>query len=135
MTSKFNHKIIEELYENEEYSGREEAYSTKVSFSGKVTDITLIDAIASRFDTTRTSILSSLIGTAALEMYWSLSEEDRRSISSAADLETTRILTKKGIIQTVVGLGLEQGESSNEDRTWRGYSDLIDEQGLKDADS
>jgi hypothetical protein len=55
-------------------------------------------------------------------MYFGLSAKDRAIISESADLETTNVLTKKGITQTTVGYGLPQGEQTDEDMTWRGYN-------------
>lgn len=118
----FSRNMVEEFYQDESSDSQHEAFNMKITVSGEISDITMLDAIAARFNTTRTAIVSDLIHNSVLEMYFGLSAKDRAIISESADLETTNVLTKKGITQTTVGYGLPQGEQTDEDMTWRGYN-------------
>ena len=129
----FKHKLIEEFYNDEDYEDQVVSQTTKVSFSGKITDIALIDAVAARFGKTRTAILSDLINTTALQMFISLRDEDRLAISKDADLASTAMLEKKGITQTYAGVGLEDGKTSTtEDMTWRSLGAMYRDREVKD---
>ena len=130
-------RIIEDFYDNEESDSLHEAFNMKFTASGQVPDITMLDAIAARFNTTRTSLVSEILHSAVLEMYFGLTLKDKESLSYVADLETTKIYDKKGISQETAGCGLPQGESTNDDMSWRGYYAAIlnSEEDKKDADA
>lgn len=114
-------QLIEDFYSDEENESHQEAFSMKITVSGQVSDVSLIDAVAARFNTTRSAIVSDILHDSAREMWFALSESDKESISYGADLETTKVLDKKGVTLTTVGFGLDKGEVASDDRTWRGY--------------
>lgn len=117
--------MVEELYRELNHLGQREAENMKVSFSTKVTDITMLDAIASHFEQTRTSIISELLSSIVLEMYFALNMEDKEKLSEIADKETTAIYDKKGITQFYSGVGLERGETTAEDMNWRSFTSMV----------
>lgn len=137
MTS-LSRRMIEDFYGQEEDGSRNEAFSMKFTASGQISDISMLDAIAARFGTTRAGIVSELLHNCVLEMYFGLSLKDKEDLSTVADLETTKVYEKKGITQTTVGLGLPDGESTSEDLSWRGYYAAIksqEEKGAENADA
>jgi hypothetical protein len=130
-------RMVEDFYLNEEDGSYYEAFNMKFTASGTVSDITMLDAIAARFNTTRSALVSEILHDSVLEMYFGLNIEDKKNLSSSADLETTKILDKKGVKQESAGFGLEQGEVSNDDMSWRGYYAAIlkSEEDKKNADA
>jgi predicted Zn-dependent peptidase len=125
MEKTFAGNIINEFYDDEGNEDYFEALNMKITVSGKVSDVTMLDAIAARFGTTRSSLVSDLIHNSVLEMYFVLSKEDKEKLSLTSDLETSRFLTKKGITQSYVGMGLDGKESTDEDMTWRRFNAII----------
>jgi hypothetical protein len=126
-------QLIQNYYDDEDNESFNDAKTHKFTASAQVSDFTMLDAIASRFNTSRSALVSEILHENVLEMYMTLNKKDREHLSSIADLETTAILDKKGITQKTAGFDLPQGEVSTEDRTWRGYSSLI--QRSKDSDN
>jgi hypothetical protein len=136
MTS-YSRKMVEEFYLDEADGSTSEAFSMKFTASGLISDITMLDAIAARFNTTRAALVSEILHNSVLEMYFGLTLKDKEALSYGADLETTKILDKKGISQETAGLGLARGETTTEDMNWRGYYSAIlkAEEDKKDADA
>jgi hypothetical protein len=136
MTS-YSRRIVQDFYSDEENGAHHEVFNMKFTAAGSISDITMLDAIAARFNTTRSALVSEILHGSVLEMYFALSLKDKELLSRDADLETTRILTKKGVTQEYSGAGLARGETTNEDMNWRGYyaSILKSEEDKKDADA
>ena len=136
MTS-YSRRIVQDFYSDEENGAEHEAFNMKFTAAGSISDITMLDAIAARFNTTRSALVSEILHGSVLEMYFALSLKDKEALSYRADLETTKILDKKGISQETVGLGLSQGESTTDDMSWRGYYAAIlkAEEDKKNADA
>lgn len=129
-------RMIEEFYNDMDYDSKKEALSMKLSVSSKASDVTMLDAIAKNFGRTRTEIVSELLNTIVLEMVFSLTPEDQEKLSEIADKETTAYYTKRGVTQTYCGVGLEKGEKTNEDMSWRSFNALIKQKkDEKNADS
>jgi hypothetical protein len=126
MKMTFKSDTIQNLYDDEDHKSLNEAKSHKFTATARVSDFTMLDAIASRFGVSRASLVSDIIEKNILEMYFTLTDKDREKLSIEADLNTTSILEKNGVTTKVAGFDLPQGESSTEDRTWRGYSAIID---------
>jgi hypothetical protein len=136
MTS-YSRRIVQDFYSDEENGAEHEAFNMKFTAAGSISDITMLDAIAARFNTTRSALVSEILHGSVLEMYFALSLKDKEALSYRADLETTKILDKKGISQETVGFGLPQGESTTDDMSWRGYYAAIlkAEEDKKNADA
>jgi hypothetical protein len=136
MTS-YSRRIVQDFYSDEENGAEHEAFNMKFTAAGTISDVTMLDAIAARFNTTRSALVSEILHGSVLEMYFALSLKDKELLSRDADLETTRILTKKGVTQEYTGAGLPRGETTNEDMNWRGYYAAIlkSEEDKKDADA
>lgn len=111
--------LIKDFYQDENDPQNTGVFDMKITVSGVISDITMLDAIAARFGTTRSAMVANLISNSVHEMYLTLDDKDRAELSKIADLETTAIYDKKGIEQISVGLGIAQGESTKEDIRWR----------------
>lgn len=133
----YSQRIVQDFYSDEENGAEHEAFNMKFTAAGSISDITMLDAIAARFNTTRSALVSEILHGSVLEMYFALSLKDKEALSYSADLETTKILDKKGISQETFGSGLPQGESTTDDMSWRGYYAAIlkAEEDKKDADA
>lgn len=121
----YTKKMIEIFYMTLGNEEEHESMTMKISTAANISDVTMIDAIAAKFGTTRTSIVSDILHNAVSEMYAALTLEDKTVLSEVADLETTRILTKNGVTMEYVGMGIPKGEVSNQDHTWRTSVALI----------
>lgn len=118
-------RMISEFYDDMDHDSKKEAFSMKISVSGQVSDVSMLDAIASHFGQTRTSIVADLLHNSVLEMYFALTLEDKQALSLVADTETSNQYAKKGITQTYCGVGLDQGETTDKDMTWRSYTAMV----------
>ena len=129
--------LIKNFYQDENDPQNSGVFDMKITVSGVISDITMLDAIAARFGTTRSAMVSDLISNSVHEMYLTLDDKDRAELSKIADLETTSIYDKKGIDQVSVGLGVPSGESTKEDIRWRTNDAAIRkyQEDEKDADS
>jgi hypothetical protein len=113
--------MVEDFYYEEQEGSQSETFNMKFTASGSISDITMLDAIASRFNTTRAALVSEILHSSVLEMYFGLTLKDKEALSLSADLETTKILDKKGITQQTICDGLPKGESTTDDMSWRSY--------------
>ena len=111
--------LIKDFYQDENDPQNTGVFDMKITVSGVISDITMLDAIAARFGTTRSAMVSNLISNSVHEMYLTLDDKDRAELSKVADLETTAIYDKRGIEQTTVGLGSPDGKPTKEDIRWR----------------
>ncbi|MCP4058785.1 MAG: hypothetical protein GY738_16020 [Pseudoalteromonas sp.] len=110
-------KVIKELYDLEQSETIHEIQSSKITVKVPVTTAALFNAVAARFETSRFNLVEPILIDAAQEMFNSLSDEDKKTVSEAADSEVTELLYKSGKIKSkTVGLA---GNFENECSHWR----------------
>lgn len=111
--------MIENFYEFDNDDSYREACQMKMTASIEINTVSMIDAIAQRFGTTRTAIVSDVLSNAALEMFHALSDVDKKEIARKADVDATALLKKNGVeITRQAGVGITE-ENQHESHHWR----------------
>ena len=132
----YSRRMIEEFYDDEENETDYEAFNMKMTVSGQIADVTMLDAIAGRFGKTRSALVSEILHNSVMEMFNALTLRDKKSLSEISDLETTRIYTKNGISQETSCAGLPPGQNTTtDDMTWRCLYEIYKENAEKKDDA
>lgn len=116
-------KIIDDLYIEEAMRNNppEEVtpyHKRKISLTAPITTVFMFDAIAARFGKTRIELLEPALELYAEQLFLSLSDSDRDSLSVEVDSVITENLPK-GIEMRVVN---GAGSFENECAEWRGLN-------------
>ena len=109
-------KIVNELYETENEGSMREDYSTSVTLRMSAASAAMLNAIASRFETSRYSLVEDQLNQFAKDAFNALNEEDKDQIALAADKEMTEFMLKKGAKIKSTGIA---GDFEDEWSVWR----------------
>lgn len=92
--------MIEEMYENENLNAFIQAETKAVNIALPVGTYALLRVIAKRFDKSLSSLGSEILSDATKEMWFYLSENDKKTLSEEADALAQETLVSQGVSLT-----------------------------------
>lgn len=116
-----NDLYIEEAMKNNPPEELTPYHKRKMSLTAPITTVFMFDAIAARFGKTRIELLEPALELYAEELFLSLSDSDRDSLSSEVDSLVTENLPEGIKMQVVNGAGSFENECAE----WRGLNASI----------
>jgi hypothetical protein len=117
----FNDKIIDELYESEVDQAVRELENVKFTASVEINDLAVIDAIASRFNITRTQLVRDVLHESSLRLFMGLKNEDKLVVGQNADAAIDEHIKKSSVEYESFG------------GRWESYAKICIEKDSKDA--
>lgn len=129
-------KFIDGLYSRELDEVLRDAHSMKISLRCSVDAAAMFSVIADRFGLTRFDLLEPFLNELAWDLFYSLDDKDRETISKEADKIATEILSKQDITitrtnyagESVSGSDCWQRNNAKGSRAYSNiYSDIFEE--------
>lgn len=117
-------ELIKSFYINEMDSVEDEVMNAKITVKCSLDSAAMFNAIASRFNVSRFTLLEDVLNNAAKEMFKELSEGDRNSLSKAADKDATEQMFKNGVTSITSG-GAGGPYPENESCAWQSQAAMI----------
>lgn len=124
----FIKKMVDELYDADSAVAVHEIENTRFSANISVANLHMIDAVASRFKTTRADIVEDILSYATLSLFIALRQDDKDELAKSCDAQFDAYMKKihkdNGGSYESAGLGY-----------WSAYAHAFKEEAKKNADA